>query len=153
MDKEELLEKLGEPIARLLDARQETEDPTTSRDWELITAALEEDGELVFGEEADVEFPSFTLDALGEGRLNDEEMREELGLDEDDAITDEDRAEFVRSVLRDEVSSGEAGETDVHPRRRCPGIGPPGAREVLHPAGALWLALQAVCPPGEEVAR
>jgi hypothetical protein len=120
MDKEELVEKLGEPIGRLLDVRHEGEDPTASRDWDVVTAMLEEDGELIYGEETDIEFPSFRLDALGEGRLNDEEMREELGLDEDDELNDEERADFVRTVLRDEVTSGEAGESDVHPL--CRGI-------------------------------
>ncbi len=120
MDKDDLLEQYGGLIASLLDMRDDGEDPGASQEWDTLTALLEEDGELIQSDDVDVEFQAFRVDALGEGRLNDDAFREELSLDEDDDITDDDRAEYVRDVLRDEVAGAEPGDSDVHPL--CRGI-------------------------------
>jgi hypothetical protein len=120
MDKDELVDRYGDTISRLLDIREEGDDPAESREWDALTGALEEDGELIEGDDVDVEFQAYRIDALGSGRLNDEQFREELALEEDDDVSDDDRAEFVRDVLREEVAGGAVGESDVHPL--CRGI-------------------------------
>lgn len=131
MDREEFESQHGPLIERLISAKESGYDPTRDPEWDKLVSALEDDADFLDDADPEIEFQVFRLDSLGGERLNDDVLREELGMDEEDEIGDDDRVEFIRDVLHEAIGEVEGSDSDIHPTCRAIPLSAPDGREIL----------------------